>query len=258
MEERKLNGAAFTLSTTGFTLERNRESTCRPWHATHSAALVSLLMLRFSILGFPVTVHWHFWLMAAFISGIGSMQGTEGLTLVLVSMGIIFVSILIHELGHATVMRKFGDRGVSITLYSFGGFAQGTIRHPRLRQIAVSAAGPLASVSLGVLGILVDRAWPIDTWLVQNALHLWLWVNFGWTLLNLLPVLPLDGGRITEAALGPARIRTTLIIGIIVSVIMAGISLLSGRLFTVAFFAMFAYNNWQRLNHQPPADWMRP
>lgn len=215
-------------------------------------------MLRFSILGFPVTVHWHFWLMAALISGVGSMQGTEGLTLVLVSMGIIFVSILIHELGHATVMRQFGDRGVGITLYSFGGFAQGTIRHPRLRQIAVSAAGPLASVTLGVLGMVFSSALSMDSWLVANALHLWLWVNFGWTILNLLPILPLDGGHITEAALGPARIRTTLIIGIVAAAAVALLAVTSGRFFTVFFFGMLAYNNWQRLNHQPPADWMRP
>lgn len=215
-------------------------------------------MLRFSFFGFPVEVQWHFWLMAAIVSGVGSMEGVEGMQLLVLSIAIIFVSILIHELGHALAMRKFHDRRVTITLYSFGGLAQGSLRQPRMSSLIISAAGPAFSLALGVLGWLVDRAFPVNHWLAVEAVDVWLWVNFGWTVINLLPVLPLDGGHILEAALGPFRLRTTLIISVIAAASVAALAVTTGRWFTVIFFAMLAVQSWQQLNNKSPSDWMRP
>lgn len=215
-------------------------------------------MLRFSFFGFPVEVQWHFWLMAAIFSGVGNVEGTEGLQLLVISIAIIFVSILIHELGHALAMRKFHDPRVAITLYSFGGFAQGSLRQPRMSSLIISAAGPAFSLALGILGWLVDRAFPVNHWLAMQAVDLWLWVNFGWTVINLLPVLPLDGGRILEAALGPFRMRATLIISMIAAAGVAALAATTGRWFTVIFFAMLAVQSWQQLNNQSTSDWMRP
>lgn len=215
-------------------------------------------MIRFQFFGFPVEVHWHFWLMAAIFSGVGNMEGTDGLLQLVISIAIIFVSILIHELGHALAMRKYHDPRVAITLYSFGGFAQGSLRQPRMSSLIISAAGPAFSLALGVLGWLVDRAFPVNHWLAMEAVALWLWVNFGWTVINLLPVLPLDGGRIMEAALGPSRLRATLIISMVAAAGVAALAVSMGLWFTVIFFAMMAVQSWQQLNNQAPADWMRP
>ncbi|MBL9145833.1 MAG: site-2 protease family protein [Verrucomicrobiaceae bacterium] len=215
-------------------------------------------MLRFQFFGFPVEVQWHFWLMAAIFSGVGSVEGVEGLQLLVISVAIIFVSILIHELGHALAMRKFHDRRVTITLYSFGGFAQGSLRQPRMSSLIISAAGPAFSLALGLLGWLVDRAFPVNHWLAVEAVDVWLWVNFGWTILNLLPVLPLDGGHILEAALGPFRLRATLIVSAITAAGVAAFAATTGRWITVIFFAMLAVQSWQQLNNKSPSDWMRP
>jgi len=120
---------------------------------------------------------------------------------------IVFVSIIVHELGHALAMRHFGDRIVSITLYSFGGFARGSAWHTRTEDFIISAAGPVFSLLLGVLGWVVGQVLPpsMESWIVRAALADWAWVNFGWTVLNILPILPLDGGRMTEALLGPDK-----------------------------------------------------
>jgi Zn-dependent protease len=215
-------------------------------------------MLRFKLFGFPVEVHWQFWLMTVLLSGAANLSGTKAVVIMAMWAGIVFVSILVHELGHALAMRHFGDSRVAITLYAMGGFAQGSLRHPRGRSIIVSAAGPAFSAALGVLGVIVARAFHSEEWWFDEAVGSWLWVNFGWTILNLFPILPLDGGRITEAALGPARIRTTLIIGIVFAALVALLAVAVQMWFTVLFFGMLAYSNWQQLNQQRPLDWMRP
>ena len=73
--------------------------------------------LRFQLFGIPVRVHPLFWLMAAFIAWYPNR-----LDLVLIGVLCVFVSIMIHELGHAVMFRHFGFRG-EIVLYMLGGFA---------------------------------------------------------------------------------------------------------------------------------------
>jgi Zn-dependent protease len=83
-------------------------------------------MLRFQLLGFPVLVHWMFWLNTALLGGaIGASTPAE-MRALLAFIIAAFFSVVIHELGHASVMRQFGDRNVHIVLYAFGGYAQGS------------------------------------------------------------------------------------------------------------------------------------
>src|SRR5688500_3784168 len=77
--------------------------------------------LHFRVFGFPVRVHPYFWLVTA-IMGLGSGdEGTAPMEL-LTWVGVVFVSILVHELGHAFLQRRFGGRPW-ITLYGLGGLA---------------------------------------------------------------------------------------------------------------------------------------
>lgn len=218
-------------------------------------------MIKFNIFGFPVEVHWPFWITTAILGGAATARGPESIQLLLLWTAIVFVSIIVHELGHALAMRHFGDRVVSITLYSFGGFARGSAWRTRTESFIISAAGPVFSLLLGVLGWVVGQILPpttMDSWLYQVALADWAWVNFGWTVLNVLPILPLDGGQMTEALLGPDKIRTTLWLGVVCAGLVALWSLSSSMIFTALFFGMLALNNWKQLNHQQPIDWMRP
>ena len=155
--------------------------------------------LRFQLFGIPVRVHPLFWLMAAFIAWYPNR-----LDLVLIGVLCVFVSIMIHELGHAMMFRHFGFRG-EIVLYMLGGFATGG-RLSTWRNVIVSAAGPVAGFLLAAItwGMFIALANYSPMTLESNeavvhALQTLLFINIWWGILNLIPCIPLDGGRIMES-----------------------------------------------------------
>ena len=79
--------------------------------------------LRFRLLGVPVRIHPLFWLVACLLGG-PWLEGRWGAGYLLLWVACVFVSILVHELGHVLAGRAFGARG-HILLYSFGGLAIG-------------------------------------------------------------------------------------------------------------------------------------
>ncbi len=121
-----------------------------------------------------------------------------GLTTTLLYFG----SVLFHELSHSLVAMSHGVKVERITLFIFGGMSQ--IRsdspHPRA-EIRIAAAGPLASFALGVGLWVVSRLAPAEAniW-AGMALYL-AQLNVILALFNLLPGIPLDGGRLMRAAL---------------------------------------------------------
>src|SRR5690606_8379728 len=115
---------------------------------------------------------------------------------------LFFASLLAHELAHALVARRAGIPVPAITLFLFGG-ASHMEHDPRepATELRVAAAGPLTSFALaGVFAVaaaaLGGRLPPLP-----QALLGWLaWINLALGVFNLLPGLPLDGGRILRAA----------------------------------------------------------
>lgn len=77
------------------------------------------------------------------------------------------------------------------------------------------------------------------------------WISFAWAILNLLPVVPLDGGQMLNAALGPARIKITLWVSILVASISALLvfSNTHSIIFPI-FLGMFAWQAFQALREQ--------
>ena len=162
--------------------------------------------LRFEILGIPVRVHPIFWASSAWLA----WEPGE-LDKVLLRVLCIFVAILVHEMGHALMNRRFGWHS-EIVLYFFGGYAT-SMRHTTGKDIAVSAAGPAAGFTLYLLirflvlplygniqELAPDQFGP-DTRLHElatDAIRVSLFINLVWNVLNLLPVLPLDGGQISR------------------------------------------------------------
>lgn len=162
--------------------------------------------LNFRVFGIPVRVHPVFWLSSAYLAW--SFTGGQGDRLVLPKLLIgtlcIFVAILVHELGHALMNRRFGWES-EIVLYFFGGYAT-SMRHSTWRDIAVSAAGPGAGF------LLFGAAWIGLEWirhtgpfgspemfaLLAYALGVSYFINLVWNVANLLPVEPLDGGQISR------------------------------------------------------------
>jgi Zn-dependent protease len=156
--------------------------------------------MRFSLFGIPVHVQPIFWLVALML---GAPSGTSPRQIgqLALWMVVLFVSILAHELGHAFAMRAYG-RQPSIELWGLGGlthWGEGPAVSPG-KDIVVSLSGPAAGLLLGALVFVATRAAPpaADSMLAE-AVRLALWVNVGWGLVNLLPILPLDGGHVLSS-----------------------------------------------------------
>jgi Zn-dependent protease len=172
--------------------------------------------LNFSVFGFPVRVHPLFWVIALLL---GASAGS--LERIAIWIVVLFVSILIHELGHSFMMRKYGVESY-IILYHLGGMAvSSSSRRAQLtwvENILISLAGPFAGflfagVTVGIVyaaGGLVFVNWlfgflpipvafmPVGGSIANEAVGIILWINTFWGLINLLPVFPLDGGRVSQ------------------------------------------------------------
>jgi stage IV sporulation protein FB len=204
-------------------------------------------MLKFSLLGVPVAIEGWFWLSTILLGGGATAHNPEAWTLVGVWTGVVLVSILVHELGHAAAGRRFGAAPF-IRLHGFGGatFLPGA-RFSRGQSILVSAAGPAAGLLLGLVVFLVARAFPDLPYLAERAVADGLYVNFFWTLVNLLPIQPLDGGQILGQVLGPARNRITSLIGAAVAAALCIWTIHIGLLFSAFMLALLAYYNFRRV-----------
>lgn len=114
---------------------------------------------------------------------------------------IFFVSLLLHEISHSLVARAKGIEVASITLFMFGGVSQ--IRQEPRRpsdEFTIAVVGPVTSAVLGLIFLAIRRILPSDS-LGHDAVG-WLGrINLGLAVFNLLPGLPLDGGRMLRAAI---------------------------------------------------------
>lgn len=147
------------------------------------------------IFGIPTKVEPSFFVISFFLA----FSRGSNLPLLLEWLVVVFVSVLLHELGHALVARKFGV-APSIKLYSMGGltsFKTGVNLKP-WQHLLISVAGPAAGFLLGgivfVSGpiVLGPNPSPLSAATYSDLL----WVNIGWGIFNLLPMLPLDGGNV--------------------------------------------------------------
>lgn len=147
-----------------------------------------------SLFGFPVEVSWSFLLLLAI-----SFLAFGGLMAVFVTL-LAFASVLLHELGHALVARVLGVRISGIELGFFGGAAK-MVEMPRSanHEIAIAAAGPAVSLMLTGLGFGLGAMTGV------YLLTLIGWINLMIAGFNLLPALPMDGGRILRALLSRKR-----------------------------------------------------
>jgi Zn-dependent protease/CBS domain-containing protein len=134
----------------------------------------------------------------------GLSDGTY-VAMAVVAAVIFFCSLLAHELGHALQARREGMEIDGITLWLFGGVARfkGMFRSAG-SEFRIAVAGPLVSLVLGTAFALV--AWGIGLPAAVDGVVFWLgYINLTLLVFNLLPALPLDGGRIFRSALWAAK-----------------------------------------------------
>lgn len=251
--------------------------------------------LRFRLLGVPVRVHPWFWVISALL---GSSGSGGGLGVVLMWVGCVFVSILVHEFGHALMGRRFGS-DPSILLYSFGGLCYtGGERTPGQR-LAVLLAGPGAgllfygatmaayslaygvtprehmAIGLSLFGLEGGRIEAVVGFSrigdpQARILYFMLaQVNLYWSMINLLPIWPLDGGQVAQVLLSQVNRRDGARWGHGISFVTAGLLALflgvrSHNMFMTIFMGYFAFMNYQALQAMHEAsryserdDWWR-
>jgi stage IV sporulation protein FB len=205
-------------------------------------------MVRFTIFGIPVQIQPFFWITLVVIGGGLNANSPSSILNVCLFTIAGFISVLIHELGHALTARKFGAHS-EIVLQAFGGYAAYSgVRLTRPQSFAVTAAGPGIQILLGLAIYLTLPHLPAVSPNAAYFIVTLMGISFFWALLNLLPILPLDGGRMLDAILGPERIKITLWVTIIVASLLAIIALKtrSGFLLPI-FLGMFAWQAWQAL-----------
>ncbi len=231
-------------------------------------------MIRFSIFGIPVEIQPFFWVVAALMGGALTADTREAMFAMTLFILAAFISILIHELGHALTGRKLGGGHAKILLTPFGGLAfnQGG-RFDRRQRFLMIAAGPGAGfLFLIVILAMLSFAYGVSDVLAFSArvlfglrlpfhsiglvsflqekpyMHLLLdhllWINFWWGVVNLLPVKPLDGGQIAELFVRPQR--RVFLIGMIAAAFMAVLGLLwLGSTYTAVLFGFLAWRNYR-------------
>jgi Zn-dependent protease len=217
-------------------------------------------MLRFTLFRFPVAVHWMFWLNTALISGYLEASSRDQIQKLFTFIAAAFISIIIHELGHAFLMRHYRARA-SILLYAFGGLAiPEQARFNRRQDIIISLAGPMVQM---VVGFMVQEVTPrltLANYLNPGVIFLYQfsYISIAWAVLNLIPIFPLDGGHVLNNMLGPRRYNLTLKIGIGCAAALALWFLLSGRIYSTLLFGMLAYENVRRLRRERPLSFLDP
>jgi stage IV sporulation protein FB len=233
--------------------------------------------LNFRLAGFPVRVHPLFWLIAVLLG-----YSSGDILQILIWVLVVFISILIHELGHALAFRRYGLSS-QIVLHFAGGLTipESTLWGSRWANVAlgpnqnifISLAGPGAGfifAALMIAGVVLAGGSIITTRLLGfipfpgfavlpfggNLLGLFvtslLWVNIFWGFINLLPVYPLDGGNVTRNALlqvDPVNgVRKSLWVSVIAGALIALVAFfLLSSLYMAVLFGFLAFQSYQSL-----------
>ena len=163
------------------------------------------------IAGVEVRLHWTWWIAAAVITlglaggvfpdEVAGLSSAAYLVMGVVTALLFFASLLLHELGHALEARRDGIPTRGITLWMLGGVARSGAPFPSAGvEARVALAGPAVSAVLGAafvgagqIGGLPDSVAAVLEWLG--------WTNVLLLAFNMIPALPLDGGRVLRAIL---------------------------------------------------------
>ena len=244
--------------------------------------------INFEMFGIPVRVHPGFFLIGILFgsSWVHDPDWNTGVC-ALLGASVIFVSILVHEIGHVLAYRHFGQPG-RIVLYWMGGLAiadSGSMSWARSnagrftsnQQIIISLAGPftgmLLIVPLIAIVYLVGGSvfWstiagfiPIpvpdlreSAWGTTPGFRSVIWagivINLFWNLVNLVPIFPLDGGKVSRelfVRFDPWNgLQNSLLLSIAAGIGMAAWGLKNGHQFIAFFFGYLAWQSYQSLQH---------
>jgi Zn-dependent protease len=147
-------------------------------------------------------------------------EGAHAIVTALIWIVALFASVVAHEVAHCIVARRRGAHVVAIVLFPLGGLSKiDAMPEAPGDELAVAIVGPLSSLAIGLVllmgGLLIgSHVWPptlfVGSWWARLG-----WLNVLLGAFNLLPALPMDGGRVLRAALARHRsnLEATLVAG---------------------------------------------
>jgi len=230
-------------------------------------------MLRFTIFGIPVVVEPWFWLVMALLGGgVTALQRSYPNDYLCVALFMMagFISVLVHELGHALVGWKRGGGQVWIRLWAMGGLAyqQGGNLDKKGRCLMI-LAGPgagllLAAISIASLFVIFPTNEALQRLLyyltytnimhqdmlsvfpdnrpIYGFINSLIWVNVWWSLLNLIPLYPLDGGQFMDQFVKSRKKmhQVSMIVGVVCVMLLLSMNIIFGGI----IFGFLAYQNY--------------
>lgn len=197
----------------------------------------------------PIKVQPLFWLLAFFIAWVSA----SGLPNILVAVAVIVISVLVHEFGHALTATFFGQRA-RIELAAFGGFTYREGERLKLwQEFLVVLNGPLAGLFLfAVASYLLNQVKFSEPHLVFGLRFATI-VNLFWTLVNLVPVMPLDGGHLLsillEAIFGFKGIKIAVVAGLCIAVLISVFFFVIGAFLPGALFLLLTFESFRALRY---------
>lgn len=204
--------------------------------------------MNFSFLNIPVRIKPVFWIFLLFFTHL-----YEDFSVANIIVGIVMAfSLLFHEYGHALTSAYFGARP-SITLEAFGGYAEyNPAGMSRLQEFLITMNGPLFTGLLVAASYFLLEAEVFDPHgYADYVLYVTMRLNILWGLLNLIPVIPLDGGRLLqdmlEAKFGSQGTRMTLLTGMVSSVMVVPYLFYEGYTFFALFIAILGVQSFQKV-----------
>jgi len=196
--------------------------------------------LRFTLFGIPVQVDVMFLIVAAVLGwSAGDPAG------IVMWIAVVFVSVLAHELGHAFMGRSFG-LSPAIRLYGMGGMTHWLNSRPTgpSQDILITLAGPCTGLAIGAAVFGLDRLLGAPR---SELIWMLLFVNMFWAMLNLLPIVPLDGGHVMRSVLhlllGHPNETIPRIVSVVVAVGALALALSYRRYWAAMLAGMLAFTN---------------
>lgn len=201
-----------------------------------------------TVSGIETRIHWTVGLFCLYLGGTAVMSGggAIGAGLAVCALSLVLVFVWLHELGHALMARRYGIGTRSITLSPLGGIASlSSLPRTPKQEMNVALAGPLVNVALFVIALSVGQVVGGELGFASVLVEVAIWSNAMLAVFNLLPVFPMDGGRVMRAWLerSRGRLRATEItarVGGYFAIALGIWALATGRLLT-AMIAVFVW-----------------
>jgi stage IV sporulation protein FB len=205
----------------------------------------------------PISIYPTFWLFAGLIGYLNS----RSLVGTLIWIAIIFVSVLFHEFGHALTALLFGQNP-RIELVALGGLTyHNGQKLPFWKQFFIVLDGPVFGFLLVIIATILLQVPALSQGMIGSVLSLTRVVNLFWTVVNLLPVMPLDGGQllriILERIFGLKGFKYAILTSMIIAVAISLFFFLTHAFLVGALFFLLAfqsYDTFRRTRHLSEND----